>query len=352
MRFWPWTKKKVEHRASGYSADRLAALVSHYHQTTGNVQGHAALEASCSIIGRAMSACTVQCEHLTMRPSDLNLVARQLIRGGEIIFCIMSDNDMIKLVPASTWNIVGNYDRSKWIYRLELSGADGFEHVNARSESVVHVQYAYSPDAPWDGRGPLDAAFETAKMAGTLENRLALEMTAPVGQVLPWPESKADVDDEDDDPLDDLKKDIASLKGNVAVVSTTAGGVGDPMAAPNGDWNLKRIGADPPDILEKLRNSSASSIYAACGIPQSLVSAGADANSTREGARFLHANVINPLLSLLAQELELKLETPVTVRNPGLFHADLQARTRAIKTMTDAGYKKDEITRILEVPGA
>ena len=349
---WPWSKKKTEHRASGYSADRLAALVSYYNQTTGNIQGHAALEASCAIIGRAMSACTVQCASLTMRPSDLNLVGRQLIRGGEIVFCIMTDGSAVSLVPASTWNILGNYDRSKWVYRLELSGAYGFEHVNARAESVLHIQYAFSPDAPWDGRGPLEAAFETSKLAGTLENRLALEMTAPVGQVLPWPESKADVDTEEDDPLDDLRKDIASLKGNVAVVSTTAGGLGDRMAAPHGDWSLKRIGAAPPEILERLRTSSASSVYAACGIPQSLVSAGADANSTREGARFLHANVINPLLGLLAEELEKKLESPVTVRNPGLFHADLQARTRAIKTMTDAGYSKDEISRILEVPGA
>ncbi len=347
---WPWSKKKEENRT--YSADRLTALISHYNQTTGNIHGHAALEASCGIVGRAMSSCTVQTSSLTLSPADLNLTGRQLLRGGEIIFCIMSDGNTLKLVPASTWNVRGNYDREQWMYRVELAGAEGFEHKYVRAESVIHVQYSYAPDAPWNGRGPLDSAFETAKLAGTLENRLALEMTAPVGQVLPWPESKANVDDEDDDPLDDLRKDIASLKGDIAIAPTTAGGHGDPAGAPHGDYSLKRIGATPPEVLEKLRTSSASSVYAACGIPQSLVSPGSDANSTREGGRFLHSNVINPLLGLLAQELRDKLETEVTVRNPGLFLTDLQSRTRAIKTMTDAGYTKDDISRILEVPSA
>ena len=158
-----------------------------------------------------------------------------------------------------------------------------------------------------------------------------------------------DTDSDEDDPLADLRADIAGLKGGVAIAETTAGGHGDHHGRTFQDWQLKRIGANPPEVLTELRKASASSVYAACGIPQSLVSAGSDANSTREGARFLHANLINPILSLIEQELMDKLETSVSIHNPGLFAADLQARTRAVKSLFDAGYSKDEINKVVGI---
>ena len=173
------------------------------------------------------------------------------------------------------------------------------------SSGVIHLRYSFNPASPWHGLSPLQVASTTAALAGTLETKLSQEMTAPVGQVLPWPEgSKVDVDSDEDDPLSDLRKDIAGLKGNVAIVETTAAGHGDVFTAGlYRTGTLKRIGANPPEVLAELRTASAASVYAACGIPQSLVSAGSDANSTREGARFLHANLINPILSLIGQEL-------------------------------------------------
>ena len=345
---WPF-RKKVETRAS-YTDQLVSAILSQANRVTGDVAAIGALEASAGLVGRALTGCKVVTPFITLKPLELNLIGRELIRQGEIIFCIMTDGDGVSLHPAGAWDIRGGYDRQDWIYRLDLFGASGNVTKLVPADAVVHLQYSFNPATPWHGLSPLQVASATGQLAGTIETKLGQEMTAPVGQVLPWPEgSKVDVDDDDDDPLSDLRSDIASLKGNVAIVETLAGGHGDYHGKPLQDWQLKRIGANPPEVLAELRKASAMSVYAACGIPQSLVSAGSDANSTREGARFLHANVINPILNMIQAELIDKLETDVSVHNPGLFHSDLQARTRAVKSLHDAGYSKDEINRVVGI---
>ena len=346
---WPF-KKKPEQRDSSFTDSLVSAILAKANQVTGDMSTIGALEAAAGLVGRSLMQCKVTTPLIELKPSCLNLIGRELIRNGEIIFCIMTDGTKVNLVPAGAWDVRGGYDKDSWMYRLDLFGASHNVTKLVPSDSVIHIQYSYSAANPWRGLSPLQVASTTGQLAGTLETRLGQEMTAPVGQVIPWPEgSKPDVDSDDDDPLGDLRADIAGLKGGVAIVETLAGGLGDHHSRPFQDWQLKRIGANPPDVLAELRQASAASVYAACGIPQSLVSAGSDANSVREGARFLHANVVNPILSLIEDELTDKLETSVKVHNPGLFAADLQARTRAVKSLKDADYTKDEINKVVGI---
>ena len=347
---WNPFKKKIEKRDDSYTDTLVSAILAQANRVTGSVDSIGALEASAGLVGRALSNCKVQTPLFTLKPSYLNLIGRELIRQGEVIFCIMTDGPNINLFPAGSWDIRGDWNPESWLYRIELYGASRHETKLVPSSGVIHLRYSYNPASPWHGLSPLQVASTTGALAGMLETKLSQEMTAPVGQVLPWPEgSKVDVDSDEDDPLSGLRADIAGLKGNVAIVETTAAGHGDIHGRTLQDWTLKRIGANPPEVLAELRTASAASVYAACGIPQSLVSAGSDANSTREGARLLHSNLVNPILSLIEQELMEKLETDVKVHNPGLFHADLQARTRAVKSMFDAGYSKDEINKVVGI---
>lgn len=347
---WPF-KKKPEKRDSSYTDLLVSAILAQANRITGDVSSIGALEAAAGLVGRSLANCKVETRYFTLKPSYLNLIGRELIRQGEVIFCILVDGRTINLIPAGSWDIRGGYDQDSWVYRVDLFGASNHVTKLVPASGIIHIRYSFNPASPWRGLSPLEVASTTGQLAGILETKLGQEMTAPVGQVLPWPEgSKVDTDSDEDDPLKDLQADIAGLKGNVAIVETTAGGFGDHNSRPFQDWQLKRIGANPPEVLAELRKASAASVYAACGIPQSLVSAGSDANSTREGARFLQTNLINPILSLIAQELMEKLETDVTLHNPGLFNADLQARTRAVPALIDAGFSKSEVSEILSMP--
>ena len=69
-----------------------------------------------------------------------------------------------------------------------------------------------------------------------------------------------------------LQGDIDKLSGRTVLVESTAvdwGGGKD--SAPKGDWQTRRIGADPPESMIGLRKDVQASILAACGCPGSLL---------------------------------------------------------------------------------
>ena len=137
--------------------------------------------------------------------------------------------------------------------------------------------------------------------------------------------------DADADPFGPLKREIATLRGRVGLVETTAAGYGEGRAAaPSQDWQPRRVGADPPDSLPTLRDAVEATVLACCGIPPDLARPG---GRTRESYRqFLHASV-EPLAALVAAELADKLGAPVALSFRRLEAADVTGRARAWRSL-------------------
>ena len=202
------------------------------------------------------------------------------------------------------------------------------------------------PGVPWVGLSPLAYARDTGKLAAALELRLGEEAAAPVGRLLPIPDVAGD--EPDSGPLAKLREDLRNARGRTLLVPTTAAGFGEGMAAaPRQDWQQKRLGADPPQALEKIRNAVGQTILAACGVPVELAEIGQGTAAREAWRRFLHATV-DPLGKLVAEELSEKFEFPVSLDFDSLMASDISGRARAFQSMVGGGM---EIERAASLSG-
>ena len=106
------------------------------------------------------------------------------------------------------------------------------------SSGVVHCRYSASRQAvPGMGCSPLGWCNTSGKLASSLETRLGEEASGPVGYLLPVPHDKSPGTEESPGAYDALRKDINALRGQNALLETTAAGHGDGrQAAPQRDW--------------------------------------------------------------------------------------------------------------------
>ena len=159
-------------------------------------------------------------------------------------------------------------------------------------------------------------------------------------------------DGSDTDPLVSLKADMAAAKGRTLLAETTAAGWGEgKMAAPQADYNPARYGAAVPDTSVSLRSEAAESVLSACGVPVSLVT-DADGTSQRESWRRFVMGSVEPLLAIVAQEVETKLETRVAFDLSGLWAHDLAGRASSFKAMVTAGMALDKAAALSGLLGA
>ena len=267
-------------------------------------------------------------------------IGRRLLRTGDVVLAIDPVRNM--LIPAHTPLVTGGADPSTWRYEIEQVGPTGSARRTYGADQVLHVQYGTDPAMPWQGIGPLAYAETTAVMVGGIETGMSQEANANTGYVVPVPQeggtTELDPDGNPVDPLAELRKSIAELKGRTGLVESTAAGWGQGRGqAPQTDWKSQRIGADPPETLLRLRDDAYLSILAACGIPPSLVGHGGAAQANREAWRqFLHGTLA-PLGALLADEASRKFGTEVSGSFDQLFASDLQGRARAFQSMVGGG---------------
>ena len=210
--------------------------------------------------------------------------------------------------------------------------------------AVVDCRYAVDAARPYWGVSPLQWARQTGALAGNLELRLSEETGASVGAFVPYPaDPGTDSEDADDPgPTQLLRRDIRAGKGRILLVETTAAGLGEGRsAAPAGDWQSRRFGANPPATLRDLRGDASIAILGACGVPPDLC-----LPSTAQGAReafrrFILASV-EPLAALVATELSEKLEATVRFDFTDTFAHDLAGRAMSFQRMVTAGMAPDK----------
>ena len=239
---WPW--QKTETRESAYT-DALIAQILAANSSTEVVTAAStgALEMASGIVARAFSSATVTgpdgiVDALT--PGYLGSVGRALVRRGECVASIMVRAGRVVLVPASDWDITGDYLPEEWRYRLTLSGPSVLNTQSAvTAQRVLHFQYGYDQERPWRGIGPIQSAALAGKLSAETVNALADESGSIMGYLLPTPK------DGGDDTLSTLRADLRNSRGRTHLVeSMGAGWAADGQSTrPAGDWMRKRLGA-------------------------------------------------------------------------------------------------------------
>lgn len=335
---WPWTR--TEKREAQPFTDAVVGAI--YAAAAGTVaadpSGLAALEVAAGLYARSFAAACIQPEGLeeTVGPQVRALIARQLIRRGESVHLIDVNRGAVRLIPAGSWDVRGPWTEADWWYRLDTFGPSGNATHYTPASAVVHCRYAIDPARPWHGVAPLDWARSTGTLAAYLETRLGQEAGGTVAHVLPIPQDGGD--DSDDDPLADLKADIRNAAGGTVLTETTAAGWGEGrIAAPQADWQPRRIGANPPAVLPTLRGDTYDAVLAACGVPPDLARI-STAQGQREAFRRFLTTGLEPLGQLIADELAAKLDTPeVRFDFTGTYAHDLAGRAQAFQKLAAGG---------------
>ena len=335
---WPFTRR-TEHRHASYTDGVVEALLSRANGTPADVAATAAVEAAAGALSRAFASAEITPNTPATRgitPDVLAQIGRALIVPGEIVLIIAVHEGRVRLLPAASWDVTGAADASTWRYRCDLAGPSGSVTVSRPAEGVIHCRYSTDPARPWVGVGPLARARLSGRLSAELETALGDEASGTRGYVLPIPS------DGQDSSVADLRRDIGSLGGKTALVETAMAGWGDGrMAAPRGDYQPQRLGANPPASLATLRSDAAQAVLSACGVPVELVTPGDGTGQREAWRRFLYGTV-QPLAACVASELAVKLDTPlVTLGFDTLFASDLSGRARAFQSMVSGGMAVD-----------
>ena len=351
MMRWPWSREpEPERRESQPFTDAIVeAILAGAEGANATAAATAALEACAALYAGAGARARVEGAGpwaAVLTAPVLALMMRRAIRAGEDIHAIDVDRGMMSLRPAGTWDVRGGPDPAGWWYRVDIFGPSGNVTRFLPAPAVVHVRYAVDPARPWLGLGPMQWASSTAAMAGRIEAGIAAEAGAPSAQLVPIPTEGGHGGD--DDPLANLKTDIAKAKGKPMLVETTAAGWGTGAAgAPRRDWAQSRVGPEWPAVLAETRRHVSEDVARACGVPFALLDGRAEGTSQREALRrFLHLG-LEPLGELVAAELAEKLDRPgLRIDFSPLMASDLAGKARAIKGMVDAGIALTEAVMV------
>jgi len=182
-------------------------------------------------------------------------------------------------------------------------------------------------------------------LGSAAEKALADESSGPIVNLLPVPQDGGDGDDHD--PLAGLKADIRGARGKTVLVETTSAGWGEGrMAAPQGDWQPRRLGPGYTEVQATVAQQSFERTLAACGVPPSLFISD-DGTAQREAVRRWHLGTVIPLADVVAFELSEKLETPVSLRFDN-YPLDLAGRAQAFQKLVAGGM---DIDRAIAISG-
>ena len=334
----PFARREVRASYTDALVSLLVREASGSGAPTGQAHATAAVEACASMWSHAFAAARLEPEVPALDPFTLSTIARSLILDGESLWVIEISGGEIRLIPVGDHDVRGTSpDPSTWLYRVSLYGPDGSVTREVPSPGVVHVRYSVDPARPWRGVGPLRRAGLDADLLSSIITRLGEEASAPVAHVIPSPVDGQAASTET------LRADLKAAKGGVVLAQTQMSGYGDKASAPLQDWAVKRIGADPPEVLPKLASETGARIMEACGVPSALLTASADGTAQREALRrWVHCHVA-PLGRIVSAELASKLDLPgLSMGFEALYGSDIVGRASAFKRLVEGGMAVSE----------
>ena len=329
---WPWER---ETRQQAYGDAVVDLILSRAGGATMASDSHAtaAVEVASGLWARAFLAARVVPDSAVadaVTPAVRELIGRELIRKGEALFLIEVESGRLRLDPATAWTVTGAAAPASWRYEVTRAGPSRtLTTRRVPAERVVHLRWGTAPERPWVGVGPLQAASLTAALGANLEKRLSEETDMAAGALIPTPDGA---------PREQLQADIRSLKGQVVLVDSVAGGWGQGQGqAPRRDLEANRIGADPPDSLAVLRNDAAYHVLAACGVPPEMLRQ-SDGTGRRESWRQFLFGSVQPVALGVAAELADKLDIPdLAFNHDAMSASDISGRARAFQSLVKGG---------------
>ena len=310
---------------TGYTSQIMAAREAYIAGRMGLGDLTATVQTCVSLWESGMSLADVNGTDL-LRRHDMAMAARALALRGESVFLVAD-----RLVPIIDWDLSTRQGVPR-AYRVSIPEVGGGRSMTVLAAEVLHFRVAPDPGAPWTGQAPLRRAQITAGLLHTLETALSeVYEHAPLGsQVVPFPESP-------DTDLEMLGYGFRGRRGRVMVresVNVTAAG----GPAPQQDWR-------PQDVTPSLQGSMAvesltearGAIFAAFGVLPAMFAQSAQGPLVREAQRHLAQFVLQPIVSMMAEECSDKLGGPVTIDVVRPLQAfDAGGRARAFGAMVAA----------------
>ena len=330
MRIWPFGK--AEHRSVTFTdgATGAAMAAATGSGLPGRFDQLAAVETAVGLWGRGFASATVTPEVPALTPAVLESMGRSLALKGEGVYVLDTGIDgALVLRACSAWEIHGGSDPALWVYNVTIPGPSRVERRVVTADRLTHIKYATRPGEPWRGVSPLGMASQTRDLATWLERKLTQEVSSSSGYLLPIPDGA--------ELPDTLKATLRNALGGLVVLESVAAGWGQGKeAAPREDWEVKRFGANPPDVLAKLRQDTRGDVLAAYGIPSQIHGTG---GSARESYRQFLGSTIQPLAKLVVESLKGPLNVPdLALTFETLRAADITGRARAYGVLISARY--------------
>ena len=338
---WPWSPKPERRSGGGYADAVVRALEAQASSTVADAGSTAAVEAAAGALSRALMAAAVEGPDWVrdaVTPSWLAQVGRDLVRGGQSLSVVGIHHDRLTLAPAASWNFEGGSDdEESWLCRATVYGPSTSHTRLLTRDRIVCVRWGTSPGTRHRGQSPASWAHLTARLQGEVERSLADESGGPTAQLLVTPEGTDPGSDDDSDPWAELRSSLKRARGGLALLESTSTGGGDgPSAAPKRDWDPRRLGPSPTEAMVKLADAAFSRMLAACGVPPSMFTAGADGTAQRESLRRWHQNTVVPITRLLEYELRARFEVDVSLRHD-TYAMDMISRASVVAKLTKAG---------------
>ena len=337
MRF-PWMRET--HEDTDFGDALLTAIFRQAQGSTGIVKARVgAVAAAAGWWARAFASAKLTPGIVAdaFGPALRGYTGRQLILRGEVVF-VLDGAGGLSLTPAASWEVKGTADPSTWTYKTTINGPSKSVVLEVPASRILHLMYQRSESQPWRGVGPLEDCAETHNLAMALETRLRQEVGGPVGMVVPIP---------DDGQTSGLELDINTMRGETRLTPSVANNwQAGAQGSPRTDWRSLRIGAQPPEVLARLRGDAGRDILAACGVPSGLIGQ-TDGTTLREELRqFLHIGV-NPVAGELADTIArtFDLDTFDFDFSP-LMASDLSGRARSFGQLVKGGMDLDKAARL------
>ena len=338
MRF-PWTRETRQD--TDYGDALLAAIFRQAQGNTGLVKANVgAVAAASGWWARAFASAKLTPGIVAdaFGPALRGYTGRQLILRGEVVF-VLDGVGGLSLTPAASWDVEGGPDPSTWTYKATINGPSQAIVVEVPASRILHLMYQRSESQPWRGVGPLADCQETHALAMALETRLRQEVGGPVGMVVPMPDGGGQTSG--------LEADVNTMRGEVRLTPSVANNwQSGSNGAPRTDWRELRIGAQPPEVLARLRGDTGRDILAACGVPGGLVGQ-TDGTTLREQLRqFLHIGV-NPVAGELADTIARTFDLDAFDFDfSPLMASDLSGRARSFGQLVKGGMDVEKAARL------
>ena len=323
-------------------------MSSYFAAATQRIQATATagVQAAAGIVGRALSAATLEGDGGAVNPHLLEGIGTDLVRAGRFLGrLIVGPGGRVRILRAGAVASVvsGEADPDTWRYSLSMGGPSSARTVWATAAEVINVRINSDSYRPWEGIAPLARAVASGQLAARLAASLGDEADVVVSRILPIAQGSGE------GAANQLSKVIAgTLPGRLAFPETQLAGAGaGRSSAPMRDFGATRTGWEAPPSAATIYAHLFSEVAEVCGVPGALVNPASAGPAAREAWRRLTVGTIEPYARLIESELTRVLERPVTVKLRRLGGVDAAGRARALHVLVEAGFTPEAAQELL-----